>query len=92
MKKHNPHIPILIREATGTEPKIWTRFGVLHWGSGHNGTDAAQDSARSGQNHYQVFPDARRTRTNIINVDLSHPGLSDKEVEERVTNLVKTEL
>lgn len=27
MKKHNPHTPILIREALEVEPKIWTRFG-----------------------------------------------------------------
>lgn len=26
MKKNNPHIPILIREALGVEPKIWTRY------------------------------------------------------------------
>lgn len=26
MKKNNPHIPILIREAMGVEPKIWTRY------------------------------------------------------------------
>lgn len=27
MKHHNPHTPILIREALGIEPKIWTRYG-----------------------------------------------------------------
>ena len=27
MKKANPQTPILIREALGTEPKVWTRFG-----------------------------------------------------------------
>ncbi|KAF2669073.1 NADH dehydrogenase, alpha subcomplex, subunit 2 [Microthyrium microscopicum] len=26
MKKHNPSTPILIREASGTEPKVWARF------------------------------------------------------------------
>ncbi|KAF7513589.1 hypothetical protein GJ744_008883 [Endocarpon pusillum] len=56
MKKHNPHIPILIREATDTEPKIWTRYG--------RGKERSE----------------------------SLSGLSDKEIEDRVTSLVKTEL
>jgi NADH dehydrogenase (ubiquinone) 1 alpha subcomplex subunit 2 len=28
MKHHNPSIPILIREATGVEPKVWARYGT----------------------------------------------------------------
>lgn len=27
MKHHNPNTPILIRECTGVEPKIWARYG-----------------------------------------------------------------
>lgn len=30
MKKHNPHTPIMIREASGTEPKVYARFGASH--------------------------------------------------------------
>jgi len=26
MKKHNPHTPILIREASNVEPKVWARY------------------------------------------------------------------
>ncbi|KAL6711345.1 hypothetical protein ACN47E_005876 [Coniothyrium glycines] len=26
MKKHNPHTPIMIREASGTEPIVYARF------------------------------------------------------------------
>ncbi|KAF2737567.1 NADH dehydrogenase, alpha subcomplex, subunit 2 [Polyplosphaeria fusca] len=26
MKKHNPHTPIMIREASGIEPKVYARF------------------------------------------------------------------
>ncbi|CBX93330.1 similar to NADH-ubiquinone oxidoreductase 105 kDa subunit [Plenodomus lingam JN3] len=26
MKKHNPHTPIMIREASGTEPTLYARF------------------------------------------------------------------
>jgi hypothetical protein len=29
MKKHNPHTPIMLREASGTEPKVYARFGTL---------------------------------------------------------------
>lgn len=28
MKKNNPQIPILIREAAGTLPKIYARYGT----------------------------------------------------------------
>lgn len=28
MKKHNPYTPILIREASGTEPKVYARYGA----------------------------------------------------------------
>jgi hypothetical protein len=27
MKKNNPYVPILIREASGTEPRIFARYG-----------------------------------------------------------------
>ncbi|KAF2271993.1 NADH dehydrogenase, alpha subcomplex, subunit 2 [Westerdykella ornata] len=26
MKKHNPHTPIMIREASGVEPRVYARF------------------------------------------------------------------
>jgi hypothetical protein len=29
MKKNNPYVPILIREASGTEPKIFARYGTI---------------------------------------------------------------
>ena len=28
MKKHNPHIPIMMREAMGTEPRVFARYGT----------------------------------------------------------------
>ncbi|OQV01987.1 Mitochondrial ribosomal protein L51 / S25 / CI-B8 domain-containing protein [Cladophialophora immunda] len=55
MKHHNPHIPILIREATGVEPKVWARYGL--------GKEKSE----------------------------SLSGLSDKEIEDKVTTLVKSE-
>jgi len=28
LKKHNPHTPIMIREASGTAPTLYARFGT----------------------------------------------------------------
>jgi NADH dehydrogenase (ubiquinone) 1 alpha subcomplex subunit 2 len=28
MKKHNPHTPIMMREASGTEPRVFARYGT----------------------------------------------------------------
>ncbi|EXJ63593.1 NADH dehydrogenase (ubiquinone) 1 alpha subcomplex 2 [Cladophialophora psammophila CBS 110553] len=55
MKHHNPTIPILIREATGVEPKVWARYGL--------GKEKSE----------------------------SLSGLTDKEIEDKVTTLVKSE-
>ncbi|KAL2758492.1 hypothetical protein ACRALDRAFT_1055371 [Sodiomyces alcalophilus JCM 7366] len=54
MKKHNPQIPIMLREAAGTAPKVYARY------------DFGVEKAKSLE------------------------GLSDKEIEEAVTGLVKT--
>ncbi|QPG96265.1 hypothetical protein C2857_003692 [Epichloe festucae Fl1] len=55
MKKNNPQIPILIREAQGTLPKVYARYEF--------GNEESQ----------------------------SLEGLSDKQIEETVTGLVKRE-
>lgn len=31
MKKQNPHTPIMIREASGTAPTLYARFGMLRY-------------------------------------------------------------
>jgi NADH dehydrogenase (ubiquinone) 1 alpha subcomplex subunit 2 len=54
MKKNNPSIPVLMREASGTEPRVFARY---------------------------EFGKERLERLT---------GLSDKEIEEKVTTLVKT--
>ncbi|KEY68807.1 hypothetical protein S7711_00675 [Stachybotrys chartarum IBT 7711] len=53
MKKNNPQIPILIREASGTAPKVYARYE--------------------------------------LGVEKSQPldGLTDKQIEDAVTGLVK---
>lgn len=32
MKKHNPHTPIMLREASGIEPKVYARYGMSTFG------------------------------------------------------------
>jgi len=54
MKKNNPHTPIMMREALGTEPRVFARY----------------DLGREKQEPLS--------------------GLTDKEIEEKVTTLVKT--
>ncbi|KAL7271665.1 hypothetical protein RUND412_005554 [Rhizina undulata] len=54
MKKHNPNTPILIREAFGTEPRVFARYEF-------------------GREKQELLA-----------------GLTDKQIEEKVANLVKT--
>ncbi|KAG0645387.1 NADH-ubiquinone oxidoreductase [Hyphodiscus hymeniophilus] len=54
MKKNNPHTPIMIREAAGTQPRVYARYEF--------GKEKSESLA----------------------------GLSDKEIEDKVTGLVKT--
>ncbi|KAL1970203.1 hypothetical protein VTN77DRAFT_5363 [Rasamsonia byssochlamydoides] len=56
MKKNNPYVPILIREASGTEPRIFARYEF-------------------GKEKQELLT-----------------GLTDKEIEEKVTSLVKNAL
>ncbi|CAJ2504548.1 Uu.00g119420.m01.CDS01 [Anthostomella pinea] len=56
MKKNNAHTPILLREATGTLPKVYARYEF--------GKEKSQ----------------------------SLEGLSDKQIEEAVTTLVKNDV
>ncbi|PMD33241.1 NADH dehydrogenase, alpha subcomplex, subunit 2 [Hyaloscypha variabilis F] len=54
MKKNNPHTPIMLREAAGTQPRVYARYEF--------GKEKSESLA----------------------------GLSDKEIEDKVTGLVKT--
>ncbi|PWY90439.1 NADH dehydrogenase, alpha subcomplex, subunit 2 [Aspergillus sclerotioniger CBS 115572] len=53
MKKHNPYTPILIREAAGTVPRVYARYGL-------------------GQEKQAALS-----------------GLTDQQIEEKITQLVK---
>src|ERR1700733_3437111 len=62
MKKNNPNIPILIREATGIEPKVWARYGMKGNSPNRSKADGRKVMARSHQDHCQVrkFKDCHR--------------------------------
>ncbi|KAI9716776.1 MAG: hypothetical protein M1812_005116 [Candelaria pacifica] len=72
MKKNNPHTPIMMREALGTEPKIFTRYGEAL---------REQESQKVTNSTFTEF--GKEKQEQLI-------GLSEKEIEEKVTGLVKT--
>lgn len=76
MKKNNPYIPIMVREASGTEPRVWARYEF--------GREKMEDlrGTRKAQN-------AESRHLCIKTVLMKYSGLDDKAIEERVTNLVK---
>ncbi|CAI7650723.1 unnamed protein product [Penicillium glandicola] len=56
MKKHNPETPIMMREAAGTQPRVYARYAF-------------------GKEKQEALS-----------------GLSDAQIEERITQLVKQQL
>lgn len=107
MKKNNPQIPILIREAQGTIPKVYARYGTTHLLSFPQ-MSAFISARRVLQGLQQIPPSDIAIRARRIIVCLyanliffptefgnetaqSLEGLSDKQVEETVTGLVKKE-
>src|SRR5947209_1377636 len=89
MKKNNPNIPILIREATGIEPKVWARYGIKGNPPKRSKADSTKVTARSHQGLCQVrrFRDCYKGSS----TDGSPAGLSDKEIEDNVAKLVMSE-
>ncbi|KAF4459000.1 NADH2 dehydrogenase (ubiquinone) chain [Fusarium albosuccineum] len=74
MKRNNPNIPILIREAAGTQPKVYARYGAP--------PSAALDRAWS-TNERCTIADRGTEKSQILE------GLSDKQIEDAVTGLVQ---
>jgi hypothetical protein len=89
MKKNNPNIPILIREVTGIEPKVWARYGIKGNSPKRSKADSRKVTARSHQDLCQVrnFRDCSKGSS----TDGPPAGLSDKEIEDRVSKLVMSE-
>ncbi|KAL1628875.1 hypothetical protein SLS54_001564 [Diplodia seriata] len=74
MKKHNPHTPILIREAQNVEPKVFARYGAPRRPSLEHGV-ALADGSTTEFGKEKMLP-------------LS--GLDDATIENKVTELVKS--
>lgn len=88
MKKHNPHTPILIREAAGTLPRVYARYGMpqLIHGSGVFLTGAGQILVeRSRKCCWVSWPGIEQLGMPLIHL----AGLSDQQIEEKLTGLVK---
>lgn len=95
MKKNNPSIPIMLREAQGTLPKVYARYG--------SSTLAARDAEREpglltfttefGKEKSEILEGAHLFRERLLRRRANRvgTGLSDKQIEETVTKLVKNE-
>ena len=75
MKKNNPQTPIMIREAAGTIPKIYARYGMM----------ALHAMKSPGQHLLTSETDFGNEKSQSLE------GLTDKQIEETVTGLVKTD-
>ena len=73
MKKNNPYTPIMIREASGTEPRVYARYEF--------GREKMED-LRGIYHTVRCFGPLEMLMFNVT-------GLDDKAIEDRVTHLVK---
>jgi NADH dehydrogenase (ubiquinone) 1 alpha subcomplex subunit 2 len=73
IKKSNPDLPVLIREAQGTPARAFARFGK-----------AFLDRIRSKIGSYYVFVSLERGVEKHVELD----GLSAEQVEQKVTQLL----
>lgn len=92
MKKNNPSTPILLREASGTLPKVYARYGVLRrqikaeWMSRRELT-----ASRVWSRTEQLIRRCEFSLEFVLPtpIFISFPGLSDKQIEDAVAALVK---
>lgn len=94
MKKNNPHIPIMLREALGVEPKVYARYGLSI------AKTVSRVEVRLKCNH-RVWKGETGVviRYGLLLLELVYmsqhakivsQGLNDREIEDSVTGLVKT--
>lgn len=74
MKKNNPDTPIMLRDAAGTQPRVYARYAY-----GQEKSESLLGESASG------VPAGLPDRTNGGQC----AGLSDKQIEDTVTGLVK---
>ncbi|KAJ5612248.1 hypothetical protein N7510_005442 [Penicillium lagena] len=80
MKKHNPHTPIMMREAMDTEPRVFARYGM-------DKDPLKTDCQNRLKKEYGLTMDEYAEFGKEKQEALS--GLSEQQIEERITNLVK---
>ncbi|ODH45428.1 hypothetical protein ACO22_00155 [Paracoccidioides brasiliensis] len=73
MKKNNPYIPIMMREALDTEPRVFARYEM----------GVEKQEPLLGMH---ILSDSRGL---LYRLNLRNLGLTDKEIEEKVTALVR---
>ena len=92
MKKNNPHIPIMLREALGTEPRVFARYGTpdQHTLGDPRLRLTDWNRVREGEAGIAIWYESILAILRGLVLRLSLLGLSDKEIEDSVTGLVKT--
>lgn len=79
MKRHNPHTPILIREALGVEPKVWARYGMVY----HLGPPLARRCCESTRKEADARAEYGREKMQPLT------GLDAKGIEGKVAELAQ---
>jgi hypothetical protein len=101
MKKHNPHTPIMLREASGTEPKVYARFGTLKTSDILRKLLEGQlcqfvDGIGFGKMENIYGEDVQALNANILAAEFGKEkmiplkGLDDVAIQKQVTELVQT--
>lgn len=91
MKHHNPHTPIMIREALGVEPRVYARYGSCGLSSRRfqPGLTDISDRTRQGKDgvvggqDWSCCSNGRRRLTQDL-------GLDDKAIESKIAEFVKS--
>ncbi|KAF5024941.1 hypothetical protein F66182_2983 [Fusarium sp. NRRL 66182] len=86
MKRNNPNTPILIREAAGTQPKVYARYGSSPHAAqlfGHAGYLRVDQKPAQDRITNVAYTERGTEKSQILE------GLSDKEIEDAVSGLVQ---
>lgn len=90
MKKNNPHTPIMLREALGYEPRIFARYGTLLDGIFLPGQDTYTMDTELGKEKQESLSGRLGHSWRLITGTDSAQGLTDGEIEAKVSSLVRT--
>lgn len=98
MKKHNPNIPIMLREAAGTSPKVYARYEFGQEKSQSlEGTNARMHrdlyrypmyQGKEAEHRLSTYLKKNHRELTTFFFSLAI-GLSDKQIEDTVTGLVQ---